>query len=107
MCLYRWDRIPRTPSGRIASHFTAPPDVAVEIWSVGQSIRELTDRCSWYVEHGVLIALLVHHRQETIRVFRPNTPMTVHRAGDRIPLDAIAPGHELVVADIMAALNVD
>lgn len=105
--LYRWERIPRTPAGRMESHFMVSPDVAIEVWSVGQSMRELTERCAWYVEHGALIALLVHHRQETIRVFLPNESLMIHRAGDRIALEAIAPGAELEVSAIMAALNVD
>src|SRR5437764_572707 len=36
--VYRWERIPRTPSGKIATYFRTPPDVAIEIRSPGQTI---------------------------------------------------------------------
>lgn len=105
--LYRWDRIPRTPSGKIASRFSLLPDVAIEIWSPNQSMRELVARCEWFVANGSLVALLLDHRRETIRAFRPQTPVTLHRPGDRIPLDEIATGVALDVARIFAALNLD
>jgi Uma2 family endonuclease len=105
--LYRWDRIPRTPEGRLTSPVTAAPDLAVEIWSVGQSLQEQTERCEWYVQHGVTVALLVHHRQQTIREFRPAEPILLHQPGDRISLAEIAPGAELDVTEIFAALQAD
>src|SRR5579885_921020 len=105
--VYRCERIPRTANGRIASRFLTAPDLAVEVWSPGQAMRELAAKCEWLVGHGVLVALLVDHRRETIRVFRPNAPVSVQRAGDRIGLDERAPGVELVVDDIFAALRVD
>jgi len=105
--LYRWDRIPRTPAGKIASRFLVPPDLAVEIWSPGQSLRELGAKCEWLVKNGSAVALLLDPRREMIRVYRPNAPVAVHGPGDRIPLAEIAPGAALDVSQIFAALNVD
>ncbi len=105
--LYCWDRIPRTAAGRIASRFLLSPDVAIEIWSPGQSIRELAARCEWFVANGSRVALLIDHRRETIRVYRPNTPVAIRRRGDSISLDEIAPGAALHVAAIFAALDAD
>jgi Uma2 family endonuclease len=105
--VYRWERIPRTAAGRIASRFLTPPDLAIEIWSPGQTIRELAERCEWFVAHGTAVALLIDHRRETIRVFRPGVPVDIARRGDRIPLDEIAPGVQLVVDEIFAALSAD
>jgi Uma2 family endonuclease len=105
--LYRWDRIPRTPTGRIASRFLIPPDVAIEIWSPGQSVRELAEKCEWFVANGSAVALLLDHRRETIRAYRPNAPVTIHGRGERIALDEIAPGAALEVSQIFDALNVD
>ncbi len=105
--VYRWERIPRTPAGKIATRFLTPPDIAVEIWSPGQTMRELVEKCEWFVANGSLLALLVEHRRETIRVFRPDAPVAVHRRGDRIALDAIAPGAALDVSTIFDGLNLD
>jgi Uma2 family endonuclease len=105
--LYRWDRIPRTPAGRIATRFLVPPDVAVEIRSPGQTIRALSERCAYFIAEGSQVALLVDHRDETIRVFRPNQEVRTYRPGDQIDLSEIAPGAQLDVAAIFAALNLD
>src|SRR4051812_37268351 len=75
--LYRLSRIPRTPTGKIASRFLIPPDLAVEIWSPGQSLRELADKCEWLVARGAQVALLVDHRRQAIRVYRPHRPVAV------------------------------
>ena len=105
--VYRWERVPRTVAGRLARDARTSPDLAIEIRSPGQTVRELAKRCEWYVAHGVPVALLVDPRRETIRVFRPGEPCSVQRAGDRIALDELAPGLELVVTDIFAALSAD
>jgi Uma2 family endonuclease len=105
--LYRWERIPRTAAGKIASRFTLPPDVAVEIWSPGQGIRKLAERCEWFVAHGSLLALLIDYRRETIREFRPGTAPVVRRRGDQIALDEIAPGAARDVSANFAALDLD
>src|SRR5688572_3852640 len=67
IAVYRRGRIPREPSGEVAPDFFDPPDVAVEILSPGQTVAELTDKCRWYVEYGVEIALLVVDRDRTVR----------------------------------------
>jgi Uma2 family endonuclease len=105
--LYRWARVPRTPAGRVATYFLEPPDVAVEIRSPGQTIRELAEKCEWFVANGVLIALLVDHRGETIRAFRRSQPVRTYRAGEQIDLAEIAPGAQLDVAEIFDALMMD
>ncbi len=107
LTVYRQERVPRDADGRPANEARTPPDLAVEIISPGQAIRELETTCRWYVEHGVAVALLVIPRDETIRAFRPNTPPVVHRRGERIALDEIAPGLHLDVARIFDALDAE
>lgn len=105
--LYRLSRIPRTPAGKIASRFLLPPDLAVEIWSPGQSLRELADKCEWLVAQGSQVVLLIDHRRQVVRVYRPHTPVVVHGPADRVPLDELAPGAALEVGEIFSALNLD
>ena len=71
--VYRSDRVPADERGDIAEDFYEPPDVAVEIASPGQTLKDLTDRCRWYVDHGVLVVLLVDPRNRSVLVFRPGT----------------------------------
>ena len=97
----------RSATGRVASDFLLPPDVAIEIRSPRQSREALARRCNWYVEHGVQMALLVDDQDESIRVFRPNQAPTTCRGTDRIELDEIALGLHLLVAELFAALRMD
>lgn len=87
--------------------FLTPPDLVIEIRSPGQTARELTERCAWCVARGVLLALLVDYRDETIRVFRSNGSVSLHRSGGEIAVGEIAPGARLAVQEIFAALSVD
>ncbi len=105
--VYRWERIPRTPAGRVANVFREPPDIAVEIRSPGQRRAGQVERCRWYVAHGVLIALLADPRDESVTRFQEGTPERVLRGSDRIDLDDVLPGFELTVKDLFGALDLD
>jgi Uma2 family endonuclease len=107
LSVYRWERVPRSAAGGLADEARESPDMAIEIRSPGQSLAALTRRCEWYVANGVRVALLLNDRDESIRAFRPNAPMTVHRGSDPIPLREIAPRLRLVPADVFAALRAD
>ncbi len=107
LAVYRWERIPRAADGQLANEARNPPDLAVEIISPGQTIRELETTCRWYVDHGVQVALLVVPGDESVRAFRPGTPITAHYRGERIALDEIAPGLHLDVDRIFDALDTD
>lgn len=106
LVFYRWDRIPRTPRGRIAEDFTTPPDLVIEIISPGQRIAALTRRCRWYVDNGVRVVLLIDPRREHVIVFRPATE-PAHIAGDEpIALEDVLPGFSLIARQLFDALYV-
>jgi Uma2 family endonuclease len=104
IAVYRWDRVPVDPDGKVADLFHEPPDIAVEIVSPGQSVRALAEKCQWFVEHGVAIALVVHPHREWVRLFRPNAPPQILRGSDRIDLDEVLPGFELTVEGLFDLL---
>jgi Uma2 family endonuclease len=107
LVVYRWDRIPRTPSGDLAEDASIPPDIAIEIASPGQSLRDLRGRCQWYVAHATPIALLVNRRTASISLFRSGIPARVLRGSDRVDLDEVLPGFQLTVQDLFDSLRVD
>ena len=107
VAVYRRERLPRRHPRQRIGELRIPPDLAVEIISPGQTLRELQAKCSRYVDLGVQVALLVDDRDETIHAFRPNTPPTVHHCGQRVALDEIAPGLHLDVDRIFDALDTD
>jgi Uma2 family endonuclease len=107
VALIRWERIPRTSKGRPVRDVTIPPDLAMEIISPGETLREMQAKCRWFVDNGVKAALLVNHRDESIRVFRPGVATAIWRHSGRIDLADVVPGLAVVVEDLFGALNLD
>jgi Uma2 family endonuclease len=105
LSVYRPERIPRGPDGKPLDDFRVPPDLAIEILSPGETIRQLGDKCRAAVANGVAVALLVIPRSSTIRVFRFGAPVVVHRRGDRIALPEIGPGVALDVDEVFRPLD--
>ena len=103
--VYRWGRVPSNDQGDIPEEFQEPPDVAVEFWSPGQTLRDLVDRCRWYVEHGVPVSLLVHPGRRWVRVFRPETELGPLSSPARIDLGDVLPGFVLDLAELFRWLR--
>jgi Uma2 family endonuclease len=106
--VYRWARIPRTADGEIADDLTEPPDIAVEVLSPGQSLRDQTAKCRRYIARGVPIAVLVNPRRErSVRIFRADGSEVTLTGDDRIDLAPVLPGLELTVRALFATLRID
>ena len=105
VAVYRWERIPPTAEGEVPDDFTEPPDIAVEIISPGQTVTTLVRKCIWYVEHGVLLALLVDPVDRSVLLFRPNALPRALRATDAIDLSEVLPGFEATVDQLFSALK--
>jgi Uma2 family endonuclease len=107
VALIRWERVPRTPTGRPVSDVAIPPDLVIEIGSPGETLRDMQTKCRRYVDNGVPVALLVDHRDESIRVFRPGLAPATWRHSGRIDLSDVVPGLAIVVEDLIGALDID
>ena len=107
LVVYHRERVPRDARGRLVQDATIPPDVAVEILSLGQSRPTLVERCRWYVEHGVRLAIFVDPLREAARVFRPGTDSGDLRGSDLLDLGDVLPGLALTVDELFAPLLAD
>lgn len=107
LVIYRRDRIPRDADGQVALDFTAPPDVAVEIFSPGQSRPKQIERCRWYVENGVRLAVFADPSRRTVRLFRPSAETADLRATDVLDLGDVLPDFSLTVDELFAPLAAD
>ena len=105
IAVYRWGRIPRDARGRLVNDVTIPPDIAVEIVSPEQSLRDLIAKCRWYVANGVGIALILDPDDSTIRDFRPGAEPVILRPGDVLDLTNVLPGFILDVAALFDVLT--
>ena len=103
--VYRWERIPVGPDGRVVSDFFDPPDIAIEILSAGQNVGEQTRKCEWYVGNGVPIALLVLPDEESLRRFAPGSALQTLSGGDTIDLEAVLPGFRLTARELFDSLR--
>jgi Uma2 family endonuclease len=105
LVLYLTERIPRNADGSMVDDFEIPPDLAVEIISPGQTLTAQRERCRWYVDNGVSVALFVIPRTAAVEIFRPGQPTVVLRGDARVDLSDIVDGLGFVVADLFAALR--
>jgi Uma2 family endonuclease len=105
VAVYRWERIPRNPDGSLQDDVFEPPDVAVEIASPKQSVRQLEQRCLWYVANGVGLALLVDPDSESVTAFRPNAAPRSHTGTDTVDCSAALPDFAFVAQELFATLR--
>jgi Uma2 family endonuclease len=105
--VYRWERIPRTATGRLTNAPPLPPDIAIEIISPGQTVAEMVDKGRRYLDHGVEIVVIVNPGPETITLLHAGGGPTTVRGEDRIDLEAVLPGFELSVRALFDTLQLD
>jgi Uma2 family endonuclease len=97
----------RPQSRRRFGKIEIPPDIAVEIISPDQTVRELLQKCLRYSGIGVPVSLLVDADDETIYAIRPGQPLRVLRGEDRIDLDDVLPGFDLTVQGLFDSIVPD
>ena len=78
--------------------------ISSDRWFETRPYEEQIEKCRWFVDHGVQIALLFHPHERSVRLFRPDAELRMLRGADRIDLDAVLPGFELTVNDLFAML---
>ena len=70
--VFRWDRIPRQPSGRIANQFKIYPDWTIEILSPNQSQAKIKRNSLHCLEHGTELGWLLDLDAASVRAFLPD-----------------------------------
>lgn len=105
--VYRWERIPRTATGRLTNAPPIPPDIAIEIISPGQTVAEMIDKGRRYLDHGARIVVIVDPGPETVTLLHAGGGPTTLRGEDRIDLEAVLPGFELTVRALFDTLQLD
>ena len=101
----RWDRIPYDDQGILVDDLFLAPDIAVEIVSPDQSVNSFIQKCLWYVDNGVQIALLTDPNHQSIVAFRHGQEPRLLRGSERIDLDEVLPGFQLTVHELFSSLR--
>ncbi len=68
IAVFRWPRIPKTETGRIASRFEIAPDWVIEIASPGQSITFLLNKLIHCSQQGTSLGWLINIEEEMVLV---------------------------------------
>jgi Uma2 family endonuclease len=106
--VYRWERAPldeRGNWGRFPRPNQPLPDIAIEIRSPDQTIREQVEKCRWFVAHGVPIALMLEPDSRTIWDCRPGREPRELRGRDEVDPTSVISGFTFAVDELFSRLR--
>ncbi|MCL1468339.1 Uma2 family endonuclease [Argonema galeatum] len=84
--VFRWERIPVRPSGRIANRFEIHPDWSIEILSPDQSQTKVLSKLLHCSQHGTELGWLIDPEEETILVVFPEQRVQLLRGTAQLPI---------------------
>ncbi len=97
VAVFRWERIPRTESGRIANRFESHPDWAIEILSPDQSQTKVLRNLLHCCKNGTELGWLILPDEAGILAVHPNQRIELLEAKDLLP----------ILSNIALSLNVE
>ncbi|MBP0033053.1 MAG: Uma2 family endonuclease [Roseofilum sp. Belize BBD 4] len=101
--VFRWERIPRTDSGKIANRFEIPPDWVIEILSPNQSHSQTLDKLLYCSQSSTSLGWLINPAEESIWAIGENQRIEVFTTDAQLPvLEGI--DLELTVSEILSWL---
>ena len=93
----------RVPQGDARDHFSRlAPDLAVEVLSPSDSLREARDKVAMYLAAGVRLVWLVDPLEQTVIVFRPDAAPETLDATMTIDGGDVLPGFSTPIAAMFA-----
>jgi Uma2 family endonuclease len=84
--VFRWERIPVRPSGRIANRFEIHPDWSIEILSPDQSQIKVLGKLLHCSQHGTELGWLIDPEEESILVVFPEQRVQLIRGTAPLPI---------------------
>ncbi len=84
--VFRWERIPRTDSGRIANRFKSHPDWAIEILSPEHSQTKVLRNLLHCCKNGTELGWLILPDEAGIFIVHPNQHIELLEAKDLLPV---------------------
>jgi Uma2 family endonuclease len=86
VAVFRWERIPRNASGRIANRFEVHPDWAIEILSPEQSQTKVLGKLLHCSQHGTELGWLVDPEDESILIIFPQQRVQLLKGESQLPI---------------------
>ena len=91
IAVFRWDRIPRQASGRVANRFELHPDWAIEILSPNQSQTKVLGNLLHCSQHGTELGWLLDSEEDTILIVLPGQRVQLLKGEQVLPVIAGLP----------------
>jgi Uma2 family endonuclease len=86
IAVFRWARIPVTPTGRVANRFELAPDWAIEILSPEQSQTRVLDNLLYCCQHGTELGWLIDPAEESVLVMDGEARLRIYRGAELLPV---------------------
>lgn len=102
--VFRWDRIPRQASGRVANRFELQPDWAIEILSPDQSQTKVLGNLLHCSQHQTELGWLLDPEEETVLLVLPEQRVQLLKGAQALPVLAGLP-LELTVQQVFGWLT--
>lgn len=80
----------------------AMPDLAVEIKSPTDTVRQLREKAAYYLEHGVRLVWLIYPAHRVVEVYQPDADLEFLTMSDTLTVGDVLPGFAMPVAEIFA-----
>jgi Uma2 family endonuclease len=100
-------RLPRDAQGKLVDDVFLAPDLMVEIISQGQTVKALTARATWCVNHGVCLGWVIQPTRSRVHVFRPDEPTAILEVGETLSGHEVLPEFALPLAELFGWLIED
>ncbi|MCU0566176.1 MAG: Uma2 family endonuclease [Oculatellaceae cyanobacterium Prado106] len=84
--VFRWSRIPRSASGRVANRFELAPDWAIAILSPDQPQTKVLANLLHCVEHGTELGWLIDPENDSVLVIFPESRVKLYGGSDPLPI---------------------
>jgi Uma2 family endonuclease len=107
LCVFAPGRIPKDERGRLVDDIFFPPDLAIEILSPGQTLRDLGSKLARCVRKGVRLGWLIQPRRSRVFVFRPDRPVETLESDDVLQGEDVLPGFTLPLSEMFGWLSED
>lgn len=92
MPLSRWESLSRDDQTKFGHTF---PDFAIELRSPSDSLSDVQDKMTEYLENGVLLGFLLDPRQRRVYVYRPGQDVEVLEEPEKVSGEPVLPGFVL------------
>lgn len=104
VAVFRWERIPISPSGKIANCFEIHPDWSIEILSPEQSQTKVLGKLLHCSQHGTELGWLLDPQEESILVVFPEQRVQLLSGTAQLPILSGIP-LELTVEQVFSWLT--